>query len=57
MKLVAAAVIFMWWLALWGLSDIMTEGWTRAERTRFYIGMLFVVTLVVCFFPEIMDRL
>lgn len=49
-------VIFMAWIAVWGLSDTVTETLTRAERQRLYWGILLAVILVVVFNPQILRR-
>ncbi len=49
-------VIFMAWIAVWGLSDTVTENLTRAERQRLYWGVLLAVVLVIAFNPKLLHR-
>jgi threonine/homoserine/homoserine lactone efflux protein len=52
----AVLVILLVWYAAWGLADMYTEQLSRAERQRLYISILLGVVLVICFFPQILDR-
>jgi hypothetical protein len=57
MKLAGALLVVIWWICLWGLSDILTEQWTREERLIGYsAGALFVVGLTVAY-PQLLERL
>lgn len=49
-------VIFMAWIAVWGLADTVTENLSRAERQRLYWGILLAVTLVIVFNPTLLHR-
>ena len=52
----AIFVIFMAWIAVWGLSDMVTETLTHDERKRFYWGILLAVILVISFNPTLLHR-
>ena len=57
MKLAGAFLVVIWWICLWGLSDILTEHWTREERLVAYsAGALFVVGLTLTY-PQLLERL
>ena len=49
-------VIFMAWVAVWGLSDTVTENLTRVERQQLYWGVLLVVVLIIAFNPKLLHR-
>jgi hypothetical protein len=57
MQILFALVAVLWWVALWGLIDLATEDWARAEKAQLYVGILLVVTLVILFFPRVLGRL
>ena len=54
--LAIAAVVALWWIALWGLTDLLTEGWGRAARFQFYAMLLLLVAAVTWWRPEIVER-
>ncbi len=49
-------VIFMAWIAVWGLADTVTENLSRAERQRLYWGVLLTVALVIVFNPKMLHK-
>ena len=57
MKVTFALIAIFWWIAVWGLSDLLTENWSRSEKFYLYIAILIGVAVVVQLFPSIMDRL
>jgi hypothetical protein len=57
MQILFALVAVFWWVAMWGLIDLATEDWTRAEKAQLYVGILLVVALIVIFFPCALGRL
>ena len=57
MQIAFALIVIFWWIAIWGLSDLLTEQWTREQKLRLYVAMLVVVAIVVIIFPEILARL
>jgi hypothetical protein len=57
MKAFIALVIVLWWVAAWGLTDLIVEGWTRRRRVVFYSGLLAFVSLVFSLEPHLLDRL
>lgn len=57
MKILFALVAVFWWIALWGLSDLLTESWTREQKFRLYIGILVAIAVIVYLFPDMLDRL
>lgn len=57
MELAFALLVVVWWIAIWGLFDIATEGWTREEKLRLYVAMLLFVVAMVTLFPKLTRRL
>jgi len=52
-----ALIAVFWWIAIWGLSDLLTEKWTREEKLRLYIAMLALVGIIIIVFPSVLSRL
>lgn len=57
MNVLGALIIVFWWVATWGLTDLVVEGWTRKGRVLFYTGLLAFVSAVFYAEPRILDRL
>jgi hypothetical protein len=57
MELAFALLVVVWWIAIWGLFDMATEGWTREEKLRLYAAMLLFVIAMVAIFPKLTRRL
>ena len=57
MKAFVALVIVLWWVAAWGLTDLIVEGWARRSRVVFYAGLLTFVSIVFTIEPQLLDRL
>lgn len=55
-NLAVAAVVALWWIALWGLTDLLTEGWGRGARLRFYATLFALVVAVTVWRPDIVER-
>jgi len=56
MQIAFALIAVFWWIAVWGLSDLLTEDWTREQKFQLYIGMLCSIALLVFFVPTIVKR-
>ena len=57
MKLVTALLVVIWWICLWGLSDLLTENWSREEKFVGYSGGAVLVVATTVLFPGLWDRL
>jgi hypothetical protein len=57
MQIIFAIVTIFWWVAIWGLKDILVQDWSREQKFYLYISILFVVAIVVYVFPDIIKRL
>jgi len=56
MQIAFALIAVFWWIALWGLSDLLTENWTREAKAKLYVSMLVVIGIIVWFYPHIVLR-
>jgi len=56
MQIVFAVIAVFWWIAVWGLSDIMVEDWTREAKVHLYIATLIVIATIVWSYPNIVRR-
>jgi len=57
MKIAFAILAIFWWIAIWGLSDLLTESWTREQKFRLYVGIVVGIAIIIYVFPDLMDRL
>jgi hypothetical protein len=57
MKLLVALVVVLWWIALWGLTDLIVEDWTREQKWIAYGSLLAVVTALLCCWPALRHSL
>lgn len=57
MKLAFALLVIIWWISVWGLADLLMEGWSREAKFWTYAGGLTVVGVTVAAFPHLLDRL
>jgi hypothetical protein len=56
MQILFAVIAIFWWIAIWGLNDILVENWSREEKFYLYVSMLGFIAVVICLFPEIIRR-
>jgi hypothetical protein len=56
MQIAFAVIAVFWWIALWGLSDIATEDWTRESKIYLYVSTLCVISIIVAAYPDIVRR-
>lgn len=57
MKLVFALLVIVWWISVWGLADLLMEGWSREQKFWTYVGGIVLVGATVALFPHLLDRL
>lgn len=57
MKIAAALIVVIWWIAVWGMFDLATEDWTRTERFRLYLTLILSVFAIILIFPNVADKL
>jgi len=51
-RIVYAHIILLWWIAMWGYSELLVETWTREEKFTFYTILLFFVFVCMFLFPK-----
>jgi hypothetical protein len=56
MQILFAVVAIFWWIAIWGLKDILVEHWSREQKFYLYISILILVAIIVLMFPDIIKR-
>jgi hypothetical protein len=57
MQIAFATVAIFWWIAIWGLSDIFTEEWTRERKVQLYVSMIVGVLIIIWMFPKIVHKI
>jgi hypothetical protein len=57
MQIAFATVAIFWWIAIWGLSDIFTEEWTRERKVQLYVSMIVGVLIIIWMFPNIVHKI
>jgi hypothetical protein len=57
MQILFAVVAIFWWIAIWGLKDILVQDWSREQKFYLYVSILVLVAFVVLMFPDIIKRL
>ena len=57
MQILFALIAIFWWIAIWGIHDILIESWSNEQKFHLYISMLVVVGIIVLLFPDIVKRL
>jgi len=56
MQIAFAVIAVFWWISIWGLSDLLTEDWTREQKFKLYIATLVAIAVIVWIFPKIVRR-
>lgn len=56
MEILFAIIAVFWWVAIWGLIDILVEDWSKEQKIYLYISMISFVTIFVFLFPGIIKR-
>jgi hypothetical protein len=51
MKLLTALLVIVWWICIWGLSDLLTENWSREEKFVGYSVGAVLVAATTFLFP------
>ena len=55
-KLGFTLIPVFWWIALWGLTELATEGWGRTARTQLYLAILVGVGIATLYWPELAEH-
>jgi hypothetical protein len=56
MQILFAVIAIFWWIAIWGLKDILVESWSREQKFYLYVSILVLVAMIVLMFPDIVKR-
>lgn len=56
MQILFALIAVFWWIAIWGLHDLLIEDWSKEEKFYFYLFLLALIGLIVWIFPTIIKR-
>jgi hypothetical protein len=56
MQILFAVIVIFWWIAIWGLKDILVEDWSREQQIYLYVSMMSFVAIFVFLFPDIIKR-
>jgi len=56
MQIIFAIIAVFWWIAIWGLKDILVEDWSKEQKLYLYLSSLLLVTIVVFIYPDIIKR-
>ncbi len=56
MQILFAIIAVFWWIAVWGLTDIFIEDWTKEQKVYLYVSFLVLVAGFVYVFPKIVHR-
>ena len=51
-----ALTAVLWWISLWGLSDLLTESWSRTSRIQYYTSILILTTAAALWYPQLIER-
>ena len=57
MQIAIAVMVILWWVSIWGLLELLIEGWGRQQKLIFFMSILVVISTILFYFPHIMDRL
>lgn len=57
MQIAFALISVFWWVAIWGLIELMVEGWSRSQRFMLYMAMIALILVMTQLFPKFAERL
>jgi len=57
MQILFALIAIFWWIAIWGIHDILVENWSKEQKIYLYISIIGLVGIIVLLFPNIVKRL
>jgi hypothetical protein len=56
MALVFITLAILWWIAVWGLFDMMILHLTRGEKAVIYTAMLIGIVILIQMNPELLEH-
>ncbi len=57
MTVVFAILATLWWIAIWGIFEIITKNYSEKQKLVIYIIILGIVFMTIAFFPKILNHL
>jgi xanthine/uracil permease len=57
MQILFALMAILWWIALYGLAELMTEKYTRRQKCIVYVSILVCIGVTAVLFPKALERL
>lgn len=57
MKVAYAVLGIFFWIALWGLTELIIKEWEYESKASFYISVLIMVTTIIVVHPKFIDHL
>ena len=57
MQIAFATIAIFWWIAVWGLSDVLTQNWSDEEKITLYISIIAIISVIVFIKPSIIERI
>jgi hypothetical protein len=55
MALVLITLVILWWIAVWGLFDMLILHFTRGEKAVIYIILLISIVILLQLNPKLLD--
>jgi len=57
MQIAFATIAIFWWIAVWGLSDVLTQDWSNDEKITLYVAIIAIISVIVFIKPSIIERI
>jgi hydrogenase/urease accessory protein HupE len=56
MALILATMVILWWIAVWGLFDMLILHLTRSEKAILYAILLIGILIILQMNPELINN-
>ena len=50
-------MVLFWWIAIWGVFDILIEHKSNDEKMKIYTAIIVVIAIIIIIFPHMLDHL
>jgi hypothetical protein len=57
MKVIAVIIVVFWWIAIWGIFDILTEHKSKYEKMEIYTAIIVTIIIIIIIFPHMLDHI
>ena len=57
MRIAFATIAIFWWIAIWGVSDVLTHNWSDEEKLTLYISIIVIISIIVLIKPSIIEHI